>query len=881
MNPSPTPPRWADRLLSFFCAPHRLEEVQGDLHEEFSWQVRQVGERRARRRYVWDVLGFLKPFALKRQRNVEYATRNVPAGNRGPSYLMNPTMLRNYFKIAFRNLAKNKTFSAINMLGLALGMACSLLIMLWVQDERSVDAFHANKNQLYRIYMREFFSGQMQGVIWTPGPLADELKKSIPEIQLATPYEWASDQTFSVGSKVNKQATNSVGSDFFKMFSYKLLQGTPEAALRDRNSLAISRKMAETFFGSPESAIGKSIRFDNRTDLSVTAVFENVPQNSTLKFDCLRNWDAYVADGNGWAKGWDSTDPLTFFMLRPDADPAKVEAKMKHLLDKFNRDEGKPAHTELAMQPFHEYYLNSNFKNAQVDGGRIEYVQLFSLVAVFILVIACINFMNLATARSAKRAKEVGVRKVIGAMRSILIGQFLGEAMLLTVCSVFLAVLFVSLLLPAFNTLTGKLISLPINDLSFWGILAGLTLTTGLLAGSYPAFFLSSLNPIRVLKGALKFDTKSTWLRQGLVVFQFALSIILIVGMIIIYRQVDYVQTKNLGYNRENLIYFPLEGDLGKNYEVLKDHLSQISSVKQVSHMTAEPASNGSGTEGISWTGSNPKDKVRFTPVGVGYDFAKAMDLTVVEGRDFSKDFPTDSTGFLINEAALKVIGYKQPIGKPIKWGNGTGTIIGVLKDFHFQSLHTAIRPLIAFLKTKERSGNVLVRIEAGKTTETLAQLEAVCKKLNPKFPFTYSFTDQAYAQQYKSEQIVSKLSNYFASLAIFISCLGLFGLATFTAEQRTKEIGVRKVLGASVTSIVGLLSQDFLKPVAIGILIASPVAWWAMNQWLQGFAYKIDIEWWMFALAGVAAVAIALLTISFQSVKAALMNPVKSLRSE
>ncbi|UFH56964.1 ABC transporter permease [Spirosoma sp. KNUC1025] len=868
------PPKLANRLLRFFCAPHRLEEVQGDLQEEFAYQVRRIGERRACWRYWWDVLGFFKPFAIRQKRSPYLYTT---------TYLMNPTMLRNYLKIAFRNLAKSKSFSAINTLGLALGLTCSLLIYLWIQDERSVDAFHANKNQLYRVYMREYFSGKMQGVIWTPGPLAAELKKEIPEIQYATAYEWPGRQTFSVGNKINKQSLNAAGPDLFRMFSFTFLQGTPEAALKDRNNLAISRSMADLYFGSPEAAIGKSIRFDNRKDLRVSAVFENLPKNSTLQFDCLRNWDAYVEDGNDWATGWGSTDPLTFFMIRSDADPAKVEAKIQHMLDKFNRDEGKPFHTELAMQPFHEYYLNSNFKNARIDGGRIEYVRLFSLVAVFILLIACINFMNLATARSAKRAKEVGVRKVVGAMRSLLIGQFLGEALLLTIGSVVLALLLVSGLLPAFNTLTDKQISLPIHNVSFWSGLAGLTALTGLVAGSYPAFFLSSLNPIRVLKGSLKFNSKSTWLRQGLVVFQFSLSIILIVGMIIIYRQVDYVQTKNLGYDRENLIYFPLEGDLAKNYDVLSAEFAQLPGVRNVSYMTADPASNGSGTENISWAGSDPNDKVRFTPVGVGYNFARTMRITLREGRDFSKSFPTDSSGFLINEAALKVIGYKQPIGKRITWGQKQGTIVGVVKDFHFQSLHATIRPLIAYLRTQQLVGNVnvIVRIDGSKTRETMARIEAICKKLNPNYLFTYSFTDQEYARQYQSEQVVSKLASYFAFLAIFISCLGLFGLATFTAEQRTKEIGVRKVLGASVTSIIGLLSKDFLKLVAIAIILASPAAWWAMNQWLQNFAYKIDIEWWMFVLAGIMAVLIALLTVSFQSIRAALVNPVKSLRSE
>uniref|UniRef100_UPI003F719F27 ABC transporter permease n=1 Tax=Dyadobacter sp. TaxID=1914288 RepID=UPI003F719F27 len=391
-------------------------------------------------------------------------------------------MLRNYFKIAFRNLARSKTFSGINVLGLALGMACSLMIMLWIKDELGVDAFHANKQQLYRIYMKEYFSGKVQGVIWTPGPLAEELKKSVPEIQLSTPFEWASNQTFSVGDKINKQLTNAVSADFFKMFSFQLLQGTPDAALKDPNSLAISRNMAITFFGSPEAAMGKAIRLDNRKDLMVSAVFENIPGNSTLKFDCLQNWDGFVAD-NDWAKDWGTTDPLTFFMIRPDADPAKVEAKIRHLLDKYNRDEGKPFKTQLAMQPFHEYYLNSNIKDAKMDGGRIEYVRLFSFVAIFILLIACINFMNLATARSAKRAKEVGVRKVVGAMRSMLVGQFMGEAILLAIFSVLLAVLLVALTLPAFNNLTEKQIVLPFREPVFWGALAGLLVVTGLVAG--------------------------------------------------------------------------------------------------------------------------------------------------------------------------------------------------------------------------------------------------------------------------------------------------------------------------------------------------------------------------------------------------------------
>ncbi|MEA5427175.1 ABC transporter permease [Arcicella lustrica] len=786
-------------------------------------------------------------------------------------------MIQNYLKIAFRNLLRNKVFSVINILGLALGMTCSLMIMLWVQDERSVDAFHTNKNQLYRIYMKEFFSGKTQGVIWTPGPLAEELKRVIPEIQMSTAFSWPSSQTFMVGDKVNKQETNVAGADFFKMFSFKLLQGNPESALKNLNSLAISRKMAEIFFGSPEVAIGKTIRFDNRNDLIVTAVFENLPQNSTLKFDCLRSWDAYVID-NEWAKDWGSTDPLTFFMIRPDANPELVANKIKHVLDKYRKGLDK---TELAMQPFHEYYLNSNFKNAEMEGGRIEYVRLFSIVAVFILLIACINFMNLATARSAKRAKEVGVRKVVGAVRSALIKQFVGEAMLLTIFAIIISVLLVTLLLPSFNSLTGKGIVLPINEMYFWGLLIGLTFVTGIIAGSYPAFFLSSLNPIKVLKGTLKVDSASTWLRQGLVVFQFSLSIILVIGMIVIYRQIDYIQHKNLGFNRENLLYFPVEGNLNKKYNILKEEISHLSSIKQISHMTANPAGIGDGTEAISWPGSNPNDKIRFTPVGVGYDFAKTMKLELVAGREYSKDFASDSLGFIINETAQKAMGFKNPVGQSVTWGRAKGRIIGVVKDFHFQSLHTPIRPMITYLSDRYKQGNIIVRVEAGKTTEAIAQLEVLCKKINPEYPFTYYFTDEEYAKQYRSEQVVSTLSSLFAFLAIFISSLGLFGLAAFMAEQRTKEIGIRKVLGASVINLVNLLSKDFLKLVLLAFVISAPLAWYVANNWLQDFAYRTEISWWIFAVAGMLALLVAMLTVSIQAIKAALMNPVKSLKTE
>ena len=787
-------------------------------------------------------------------------------------------MIKNYLKISWRNVVKNKVFSFINIIGLALGMVCTFLILLWVLDEYNVDAFHANKKLLYRIYMKEYFSGKQQGVIWTPGPLAAELKTTVPEIQYAVPFSWPTRQLFSVGDKINKQEVNVAGADFFKMFSFTLLQGTQQSALSEINGLAISRNMAETFFGNPENAINKTIRFDNRKDLKVTAVFENIPANSTLKFDCLRTWDAYVNDGNEWAKDWGSTDPLTFFMIRPDANPQQVQEKIKHVLDKYRKGNER---TELAMQPFHEYYLNGNLKNAKIDGGRIEYVRLFSIIAIFILLIACINFMNLATARSAKRAREVGVRKVIGALRSSLIKQFIGEAMLITLFSLILAVVFTVLLLPFFNGLTGKQLHMPFEAFSFWSLLIVFTFITGIIAGSYPAFFLSALKPVQVLKGTLRFNSRSVWFRKGLVVFQFSLSIIMIVSMIVIYRQINFIKTKNPGYERENLLYFPLEGSLVKNYEVFKEDITRIPGIRFVSHMTENPVGNGSGTESISWQGSDPNEKIRFTPVGVSYDFVKAMDLQLLEGRDYSKDYASDSTGFIINETALKSMKFKNPLGQTISWGNAKGTIIGVVKDFNFQSLHTPVRPLITYLRGRFAGDAVIVRVQAGKTSDVVAQMEKAYKKMNPEFPFTYSFADEEYARQYRSEQVIGKLSDAFAFLAIFISCLGLFGLATFTAEQKRKEIGIRKVLGASVFSITSFLSEDFVKLVMIALVIASPIAWFTMHQWLENYAYRVDMSWWTFVLAGVIALVIAMFTVGFQAVKAAIANPVKSLRTE
>jgi putative ABC transport system permease protein len=872
MNSVSQPPRWARRLLAWLHPWDTLEEVEGDLDELYTYWYRRSGPTQASLRYLLNVVSVLPPFVRRRQRKEEYSQLSS----------LKPIMIRNYFKIAWRNIAHNKSFSAINILGLALGMACSLLIFLWIQDEFSVDAYHTNGPQLYNVMERQFYDGKVEASSGTPGLLADELKKEFPEIAYAAGLSWEEERTFSVGDKLNKEKGRAAGADWFRMFSIPLLAGTAETALNAPANIAISRKLATNYFGSPQVAMGKSIRIGNKEDYQVSAVFDDIPKNGSVTYDYLLSWQDLLRH-NEWLKEWGTNVPETRIQLRVDrngvsADPARLEAKMKSFLKSRNPGmEKRGLDIQLFLQPHEDAYLYSNFKNGYQEGGRIEYVRLFGIVAVFILLIACINFMNLATARSVKRAREVGVRKVVGAGRNWLIGQFIGEAMVLTFMALVIAMSLVWLLLPIFNSLTEKHIAFQFATASFWFMLLGMTLVTGLVAGSYPALFLSSLNPIRVLKGTIRFGSGARLFRQGLVVFQFALSMLLIIGTIIVYRQIDFIQTKNLGFDREGMLYVSSEGELMTKYSTFKQELLRMPGIQTVTKMDGTPTNGFGSTGNVQWPGKDTTTSVQFQFSTVDYDFTKTLKVNV-SGRDFSRDFGADSANFLINETAARRIGYKDPIGKPLTMWGKRGTIIGVVADYHQSSMHTPIEPFIAKLG---QGKIIIVRIKPGQTKQALASLETLARQMNPKFPLTYRFADEAFQKLYHSETVVGTLTNYFAFLAIFISCLGLFGLAAFMAEQRTKEIGVRKVLGASVTSIVALLSQDFLKLVLVAILISSPVAWYSMSSWLQNYAYKIDIEWWIFALAGLLAIGIALLTISFQSIKAALMNPVRSLRSE
>jgi ABC-type antimicrobial peptide transport system permease subunit/AraC-like DNA-binding protein len=737
-------------------------------------------------------------------------------------------MFKNYVKTAWRNITRNKTFSFINISGLALGITCSLLIFLWVHDELTVNAFHKNGANIYNVYERVFSEGKVEAGRSTQGVLATELKRSIPEIKYASGYyEDEMETLFSVGDKNFEDMGTYADSDFFKMFSYPMLQGSASSALAAPDDIAISRRMASSIFGSPQAAMGKALEFNNFHYFKVSAVFEDLPANTSQHFDFVINWQ-YLLKAVDWLSNWQDRAPQTYIQLRPGADAAGVEAKIKNFVTPYLSTTYRTGYrVELGLQPLSDVYLKSIFKQGEPDGGRIEYVRLFTIVALFILIIACVNFMNLATARSVKRAKEVGIRKTIGAVRIKLIAQFIGEAMLLTFLAVVIALILMIPVLPYFNQLTGKHIAIPFAAPGFWLAIAGLLLATGFVAGSYPAFFLSSLNPITVLKGALKFSPNALLFRKGLVVFQFVLSIVLITGTLVISKQLQYIQTKNLGFDRENLVYmhFPYPEGLASGFKVFKQELLAMPGIKAVDYSAQPPSHTTYYTYNLNWPGKNPNTKAFAIANGVGYDYFKLMGIQFVDGRAFSTDFTTDTTGIIINETALKMMGLKNPTAQQVSLDGRRRTILGVVKDFHFKSLHEAIEPLILMLNPNPNFGYVLVKTQAGKTRQGVASMETVFTQMERKFPFRISFADEEYQKLYNDEMTVGKLSDSFSFLAIFISCLGLFGLTLFTVEQRRKEIGVRKIIGASEADIVTMLSKDIVKLVILSAVIATHIA--------------------------------------------------------
>ncbi|WP_288426717.1 ABC transporter permease [uncultured Spirosoma sp.] len=770
-------------------------------------------------------------------------------------------MLTNYLKIAWRSLVRNRLLSSINVVGLSLGMTCCILVGLWVQEEYSVNDFYPDLNRLYFVRLTDSTNtGEV-----TPGALEQAMTQTAPGIEATTRFTvWSNDFLLRAGNRSTKKVGNYVTSGFFSLFNYSVLQGDPQAAIQQPNAIVVTRTIAQTLFGTTQ-AVGRTLQLNNEKFFRVGAVIEDIPQNSTVRFDWMVNLKATDAD-------WNSYMFLTYVKLKQNVSQAQAESSLHTLVSRY-----VPKAKEYpVLQPLSDVYLYGNYTNGQPSGGRISYVRTFSLIAVLILLISCINFMNLATARSTLRTKEIGVRKVVGATRLSLIGQFISESLVLSMVSALLAVGLTALLLPTVSSLIDKPLSVNFLAYRFWLGLSLLVFLTGLLAGSYPSLVLSASKPVEAINRVLLRQSAGVSFRRILVVFQFSLSLFLIIGMLVIGQQMHYVLTKQLGLDRQHVVCVPVEGEAYKNVLAIQKELQRHSAINAVSSSGELPIHIGS-TGAPDWPGRVPDAPNTVSAMKVGPNFLRTMGVQLLAGRDFVAG---DTMNYLVNESAARMMNLKEPVGTEITFQRGKGHIVGLLKDFHLNSLHEPIRPLILSYYPKW-TNFFLIKTQPGQTQEALLATERIIHQFNPGYPFVYRFLDQEYETLYRSETLANTLVRYFGILAIFIACLGLFGLATFTANQRTKEIGVRKVLGASVASIVALLSRDFLKLVLIAIVLASPLAYYAMNQWLQGFAYRVDIRWWVFALAGLLAIGIALLTVSFQSIKAALVNPVKSLRSE
>jgi putative ABC transport system permease protein len=786
-------------------------------------------------------------------------------------------MLTNYLKIALRNLFRNKGFSFINISGLAVGMASAILILLWVQNELSYDRFHKKGDRLYEVWENAKRDGGLQSGLNTQELMAPALKKDYPEIEEAARFGWNQNMLMTFKEKQLKPTGTWADASFLTMFNIPLIKGDARSVLKDPYSMVVTQKLARELFGA-ENPIGKVVRIDNKDNFKITGILKDLPNNTQFDFEYLMPY-SFLESKHYIDSDWTDVNIRSFVLLKPNTAVGAVDLKIKNIVFKYS---GGRAEETTFLYPVSQLRLYSKFEEGKPVGGRIETVRLFSIIAVFILLIACINFMNLSTARSEKRAKEVGIRKVAGALRKSLIIQFLIESIVISAISGILALGIVELSLPSFNLLTQKQLFIDYTRLTFWLAGTGFILFTGILAGSYPAFFLAAFKPASVLKGTFQKVNALITPRKVLVISQFTFAIILVISTIIIVQQIKYAQERKTGYDRTNLAYVFMEGDIYKNYVLIKNELLNSGTAISVNQTLSPLTQSWSMGFSLTWQGKDPKMPVTFDRSSTDGGLAKTTGLTFVEGRDIDlTSFPSDSTACVINESAAKLMKFKSPIGQTIFDDPTTWHIVGVIKDFILQSPYDATRPII--FKGPKGWRNVMnIKFNSQhKTAENLAKATTIFAKYNPAYPFEYHFVDEEYAKKFSDQQLIAKLAALFSGLTIFISCLGLFGLATYMAENRIKEVGVRKILGASVSSIAALLSIDFIKLVLIAIIIASPAAWFAMKIWLQGFDYRIGVSWWVFVLAGLTAILIALITVSFQAVKAAVANPVNSLRSE
>lgn len=796
-------------------------------------------------------------------------------------------MIKSYFKIALRNLLKNKGYTFINVAGLASGMAVALLIGLWIWDELTFNRYHKNYDRLAQVWQHNEYNGVKGSQTSNPYLMAEEIRNNFgSDFKYVLQSTWNFGRVLTVGEKKFNKTGMYWEPQVIDMLSINLLRGTPELALKDPYSIILSESVAKTFFDDADP-IGQTIRINNKNDVKVTGVYEDIPHSSNFReMSFIMPWELYLIESE-WIKSmddpWGSNFTQTWAQLADHADMDQVSAKIINV--KYNKisEDDRRYKPEVFLHPMAKWHLYAEFKEGKNVGGRIEFVWLFGIIGVFVLLLACINFMNLSTARSEKRAKEVGIRKSIGSARAQLINQFFSESIVVALLAFSVSLGLTYLTLPLFNEVAGKKISLPWNDSTFWLLGIGFSMLTGVIAGSYPALYLSSFQPVQVLKGTFRVGRLASLPRKVLVVLQFTVSVTLIIGTIVVFRQVEFAKDRPIGYDRNGLINIYLQTpDIHKHFETVRNELISQRAIVDMTEAGSPTTQVWNTNGGFTWAGKDPALAVDFPNNGVSHEFGKTVGWSFIDGRDFSREFASDSNAFVINEATAKFLGFKNPVGEILTWNDRNYTIIGVIQDMIIESPYEPVRASLWHIDRYDNANLVILKLNPEMNAhDAIEKIKGVFTHYDPASPFEYTFVDVEYARKFSDEERIGKLASAFSLLAIFISCLGIFGLASFVAEQRTKEIGVRKVLGASVLNLWGMLSKDFLVLVSISLALAMPMAWYLMNGWLEKYEYRSDISWWIFAVAAVGALSITLATVSFQAIKAALMNPVNSLRSE
>lgn len=866
------PPELALRFFRWFCRPEIAEDIEGDLLEKFQESIEEFGEAKARRKFFWQVSLLFRPGIIRSFQLIR-VNQNF--------------MFRHNFLMSWRGFKKDKLTSLINIFSLTIGMASVLMILLWVQDELKFDQFHEHKDRLYNIMNNIPTANGILTLKSTAAPLSQALQEEIPEVEQATVAASVRRQGIGTYAGISFKADEFyVSPNFFEVFSFRVLNGNPRQVLSDKSSVMISESLARKFFKNPGEALGKTISWD-RNELSgeylVRGVFADVPRHSSMQFDMLfsyrKYYDTYEEINNLW--NWGNSNPMTFVLLKEGVDLKAFNKKIKDFSkEKYKIQNGKEAGWigDLFTQPYTESYLYNGYDNGVQQGGRITYVWLFSVIGLFILLIACINFMNLTTAKAGRRIKEIGVKKSVGASRWSLSVQYLIESSLLGFVAMMFSVLLVFLFLPSFNLLTEKYLTLSAAEKPLL-ICFSVALITGLISGSYPAFFLSRLKPIQVLGGFWKTSVLDNRIRKGLVIFQFSLSAMLLIGVLVLSGQMNLIQTKNLGYNRENIIRFDSEGNLERNLDVFLDEAERLEGVTVATTLNNDVTDNYSSTGAVRWEGKGEEERILFYNFQGGYGMFDVFDMEFAQGRAFSKEHTSDKEAIIFNESAIAAMGLDNPIGEVVNLWGQERQIIGVVKDFHFQSLYEPLRP--CFFLLSPHSFKILLRINGQDVRSTLSQVESLYHEFNKGIPFEFTFIDQDYERLYATEMKTAKLSRYFAVLAILISCLGLYGMSVFSAEKRMREISIRKILGASSSGIIRLLSKEFIVIIGIALVIALPISYLLAQKWLGSFAYHISLNWWYFLLTAFVCLIIAGLTISYQTFRATIVNPVQNLKDE